>query len=76
MEYSAQSTFDHALNSPFDNPPSLPGSQLPGLSVWCMTAVTSVSTVYNSIRLPISFVKHFLEFYFLQIIRMTMGVFC
>jgi hypothetical protein len=46
MEYSAIAiAFDHALNCPFDNPRFLPGSQLPGLSVWRVTAVISASTV-------------------------------
>jgi len=45
MEYSAPRAFDHALNSPFDTPRFLPGSQPPELSVWRVNAVTSVSTV-------------------------------
>jgi len=60
MEYSAVlSAFDHALNGPFDNPRFLPGSQLPGLSVWRVIDVTSVSTVCFTILYKYYLVKHY-----------------
>jgi hypothetical protein len=59
MEYSAFCAFDHALNGPFDNPHFLSGSQPPELSVWRVTAVISVSTVFDSINQSASFCQEF-----------------